>query len=255
MTLDAPFDRLGAARGDPDRRVRLLHGTRPDRAVFELEELAFEAPHGLCPRGHDQVIGFLESSARLCGVDAVPDVFRRNAAHEPRDQPAVTEAVDHRVFFGDAHGVVAQRQNITEHADFYFLGLLAERRRDQIRRRHRAVGAVVVLVENDAVETQLFAIRHLFQMLGIVRRAFERIEETARHRRARRFFGHVGIGEKIEVIEFHESNSPSAKTSRDANTRISLGQIATGEIEDRRSKSHNPRYFIFDPRSRLGIYL
>src|SRR5580765_1743907 len=61
VTLDAPFDRLGAARGDPDRRVRLLNGTRPDRAVFELEELAFEAPPGFSPRGHDQVIGFLES--------------------------------------------------------------------------------------------------------------------------------------------------------------------------------------------------
>src|SRR5437762_3926722 len=63
--LDAPLDRFGAARGDPDRRMRLLHRARPDRTVFELEELSFETPHRFSPGGHNQVIGFLKSSARL----------------------------------------------------------------------------------------------------------------------------------------------------------------------------------------------
>ena len=155
----------------------------------------------------------MESSARLFRIYPVPDIFRRDAAHEAGDQPAVGEAVDHRVFFGDANRMIAQRQDITEHADLDLLGFLAERGRDQIRRGHRAVGAVMVLVENHTVEPQLFAIGHLLQVLIVIGHAFGRIEETTRHRRARRFFGHVGIGEKIEVIKLHEQ--PRARLASD----------------------------------------
>ena len=53
---------------------------------------------------------------------------------------------------GDAHRMIAQRQDVAKHADFYFLGSLAQRRGDQVGRGHGAIGAVVMLVENHAVE-------------------------------------------------------------------------------------------------------
>ena len=125
MAFDAPFDRLGAARGDPDRRVGLLHRPRPDGAVMQFEKLALVAPHRFGPGGHDQVVSFFEAAARLFRIDAVPNILRRDAAHEAGDQPAVTEAVDHGVLFGDAHRMIAQRQDVAEDADFDFLGSLA----------------------------------------------------------------------------------------------------------------------------------
>ena len=166
------------------------------------------APHRLGPGGHDQIVGFFEATAGFFRIDAVPNIFRRNAADEAGDQPAVAEAVDHGVFFGDAHRMIAQRQNVAEDADLYLLGFLAQRGGDQIGRRHRAVGAVVVLVEDHAVETQFLAVGHLLEVLGVVRGAFGRIEIAARHRRARRVVGNMGIGEQIEVIKFHGISSP-----------------------------------------------
>jgi hypothetical protein len=47
MALDAPFDRFGAARGDPDRRMGLLYRARPDRAVVQFKNLPSWLPTGL----------------------------------------------------------------------------------------------------------------------------------------------------------------------------------------------------------------
>src|SRR5215510_9002011 len=63
MTLNAPFNGLGAPCRDPDRRMGLLQRARPDRAVFELKELSFMTPDRLGPRGHDEIIGFFETAA------------------------------------------------------------------------------------------------------------------------------------------------------------------------------------------------
>ena len=206
--LDAPFDRFGAARGDPDRRMGLLHRPWPDRAVVQFEKRALVAPHRLGPGGHDQVVGFFETAARFFRVYPVPNIFRRNATDETGDQPAVTEAIDHGVLFGNAHRMIAQRQDVAEDADFYFLGSLAERGGDQVGGRHRAVGAVVMLVENDAVKTEFLAVGHFGQMLRVVRHTLGRIEIAARHRRARRLGGYMGIGEQIEIVELHEFFAP-----------------------------------------------
>ena len=161
MPLNAPFDRLGAARGNPNGRVRLLDWAWPDGTIFELVKFSVEAPDRIGPCGHDQIISFLKSPAGFFRVYSVPYILRGNAAHEPSDQPALRKAVDHRVFFGNAHRVIAQRKNISEHADFDSLGSLAQSSGDKIWRRHGAVGTIVMLIENDAVQAKLFTVGHL----------------------------------------------------------------------------------------------
>src|SRR6266480_2316944 len=84
-------------------------------------------------------------------------------------------------------------------------------------------------------------------MLIVIGRAFCRIEEAARHRRPRRFLWNMGIGEKIEVIKLHESNSPSAKTSRNANTHLVAGQTDAG----RRSRMDDRKIAILDTLSSI----
>src|SRR6266550_4361361 len=84
-------------------------------------------------------------------------------------------------------------------------------------------------------------------MLIVIGRAFGWIEEAARHRRPRRFLWNMGIGEKIEVIKLHESNSPSAKTSRNANTHLVAGQTDAG----RRSRMDDRKIAILDTLSSI----
>src|SRR5262245_863433 len=147
MTLNAPFNGLGAPCSDPDRRMGLLQRARPDRAVFELKELSFMTPNRLGPRGHDEIIGFFETAAGFLRIDSIPYVLWRNATHEAGDEPSVRETVDHGVFFGDAHGMIAQRQNVTEDSDLDLFCLLAQGRGDQVRRRHGSVRAIMMLVK------------------------------------------------------------------------------------------------------------
>src|SRR5215475_6779469 len=130
MTLHAPFNGLGAPRRDPDRWMGLLQWARPDRAIFEMEELSLMTPDRLGPGGHDEVIGFFETAAGFLRIDSVPYVLGWNATHEAGDEPSVRKAVDHGVFFGDAHGMIAQGQDVAENADLDLFCLLAQRRGD-----------------------------------------------------------------------------------------------------------------------------
>jgi hypothetical protein len=75
--------------------------------------------------------------------------------------------------------------------------------RDQVRRRHGAVGAVVVLVEDDAVEAQLLTVGHLVEVFSIVTRALDWVEIAAGYRSTRRFGRNMGICQEIKVIDLH----------------------------------------------------
>src|SRR5215468_4316753 len=194
MTLHAPFDGLGAPCRDPDRWMGLLQWARPDRAIFEMEELSVMTPDRLGPCGHDEIIGFFETPAGFLRIDSVPYVLWWNAAHEAGDEPSVRKAVDHSVFFGDAHGMIAQRQDVAKDPDLDPFCLLAQRRGDQVRRRHGSVRAIMMLVKNHAVETKLFAVGHFLQVLLVVCDAFSRIKIVTRHRSARCFFRNMRIG-------------------------------------------------------------
>jgi hypothetical protein len=68
----------------------------------------------------------------------------------------------------------------------------------------------MMLVENDAVEAEFLAVRHFLQMLAIILRAFHRIEKITGHRRTRRVFRNMRIGEQIEIINFHADFAPPA---------------------------------------------
>ena len=104
--------------------------------------------------------------------------------------------------------MIAQRQDVAQDADLDPAGFLAQRGGDQVRRRHGAVCAVVVLVEDDAVEAELLAVGHLFEMLAVVASALHRVEKVARHRRARGLWRNMGVREQVKIIDSHALFSP-----------------------------------------------
>ena len=139
----------------------LLHWAWPDRAVFELEERPVMTPDRLGPGRHDQIIGVFEASTGFGRVDAVPDVFRRDAPDKPRDQSPPGKTVNHGVFFRHTHRVIAQGQDVPQDADFDPLRALAQRGSNQVRGRHRPIRAVVVLIKHHTVKTGFVANFHL----------------------------------------------------------------------------------------------
>ena len=170
-----------------------------------IEKLAVVTPGRFRPGPHDQLESLFETTARLRRVDVVPEVLGRDAPHEARDQPASGHAVDHGVLLRHPNRVVTKRQNVAEHADLDRTGSLAEGRRNQVGRRHGAIGAVVVLIEEYPFEAELFAMFHLVEVFFIVASALGRVEQIAGQGRARDVHGHVRIGEKVKVVYLHRS--------------------------------------------------
>ena len=98
-------------------------------------------------------------------------IFRADAADETGDQPALGDIVDHRVFFGDLQRVLAQRNSAADDGDLGPAGAPAEGGCGNDRRRHGAIGILVMLVYRQDVVAQLLAILELIQIAIIELRA------------------------------------------------------------------------------------
>src|SRR5687767_4903122 len=94
--MRCPFDCLSRAlRGDPDRRMRLLVGTRPKVHVLESIMFAIEGEGpGFGPCSKNEVMRLMKSCMRLCGVRTGGVIFHSNSAHETSDQAAGGNIID-----------------------------------------------------------------------------------------------------------------------------------------------------------------
>ena len=176
--LRRPDDRLLAEHaGNPHARVRLLQRHRPrvHHAVLVVRALPAERP-GLRPRLHDQVVGLLEALAVVGRVHAGGQLLLPAAAHEARDQPAARDHVDHRQLFGQPHRVVGQRQRVAEQDDLHPLGGGGQDRGEHVALGLHAERRVVVLVQHDAVEADLFGQPVVLEVLVVEPAAGHRIE-------------------------------------------------------------------------------
>ena len=182
-----PYDRFAAAlRRNPNRRVRLLVWTRPRvdvRKIVVLPAPVKGARFGPC--AHDQIVGFAEAFVRERRVHVPGMIFGADPAHEPRDEAAARNVVEDREFFGDHERVVHQRQRAAEHGD-RSLRAPRERARDHARRRHQAVGVLVMFVNAEAVEAELVGIFEFVEIAVVERVAFDRIVVAVGQRHPRR---------------------------------------------------------------------
>ena len=86
----------------------------------------------------------------------------------PRTKPAMNRPRERlssiAIFFGDAERVVEERQRAAEDGDLGPLDAARERARQHARRRHQAIGGLVMLVEADAVEAELVGVFELVEI-------------------------------------------------------------------------------------------
>ncbi len=109
-----------------------------------------------CRPGLDNEIErFAERRSRLCGIDLVGEILRSAADHHPRHQPPAAHDVEHGELFRDSQRRVVQRQGVAYDDDLRTFRSLDKGGRDQVRRRHQAIGVLMVLIDADAVETQV----------------------------------------------------------------------------------------------------
>ena len=211
--VGAPFDGfLTPEAGNPDRRVRFLEGTRPDINVADLIVLAVKVKRaGLGPGANDQIVRFAKARQRIRGVDAQGKVFVPDAAHETGNNTPAGHDIEHGDFFGDPQRVIAERQAVADHRYLHSRGSAGQHGGHNVRRRHGAVGVLVVLVDAHTLEPQLFGIFELVQISIIDRMPLFGIVVFIRERHPGRFMfglvgkvlGQVGPRHEMEIVKLH----------------------------------------------------
>ena len=120
------------------------------------------------------------------------------------------QVVEHRELFRDVDRVVHQRQRAADDRDLGLAGARDQVRRDQVRRRHHAVGGLVVLVDRDDVEAELLGIDQLVDVGLVLVGALLRIVELVRQHDPGGAMlvplGHVerAIRHQVEERELHQ---------------------------------------------------
>ena len=102
-------------------------------------------------------------------------IFAADAAHEPGDEPAFHQVVDHREFLGDDQRVIDDRQRPADHADGGLFQAPRQRAGQHVGRRHHAVGGLVMFVDADPVEAELVGEFQFVQIAVVKLRALFRI--------------------------------------------------------------------------------
>jgi hypothetical protein len=198
---------LAGEHWHPNRRMRALQRPRPDGDVVIAPELSLVREHLLGPGLDDDVVGFLESRARLRERRRMRAVLARNAAGEAGDDAAVRQAVQHRRFFGQPQRLM-QRQQVAVDQQLQPLRALCRRGRHQVRRGHQPVGRGVVLVEADAVVAEAVQQFPRLQVLGVGARADLGLA-VARRQRIRQFAADLqvlkvlAVGQQVEYEHLH----------------------------------------------------
>ena len=168
--LGGDVDGLRAAGADDVAgRVRLLHRPRPRIEITVGVEIAVIFGRAVLRPGlQDNVDRLAITRPRGRRVDRVGPVFHAGAERKRDFEPALREHVEHGVFFGQAVRIFEIGRR-TPDADFGVLDLRDKRRGDQVRRRHHAVGGVVMLVDDDPVKAELVG-QHQFGEIALVQR-------------------------------------------------------------------------------------
>ena len=177
--LSRPDDRLPADHaGDPDAWMGLLQGQHPgvDDPELIVIPLPAEWP-GLGPRLDDQVVRLHKPLTVVGRVGICGQGFHPTPADEARDQPPLRDHIDHGQFFGQPYRIVRYRQGIAQEDDFHPFGHRRQDRGEDVHFRLHAEGRVVMLIEHDAIDADLFRIEVLLQPFVVEPAACDRIEK------------------------------------------------------------------------------
>ena len=216
--LGDPPDRLEAPRaGDPDRRVGLLERPGPDVHEPEVVVLPLEVEGARPgPRLHDEVVGLAVALPEEGRVDLVGVRLDAEPHHHAGDDAPARQHVEHRQLLGHPERVVVERERVPEDQDLHPARALGEASRDDVGRRHEAVGVLVVLVHAHRVEAERLGQRELLEVLLVEHPAARRIVEAVRQGQPGRLVVLLEVGRQVRPrheVEADEEHRGQALTS------------------------------------------
>jgi hypothetical protein len=157
----------------------------------------------------DDLVGFSQPIATGEGIDVVRDVFVGHAADDTADEATARQAVHHGELFRGLHRMT-QRQDIADHSDLHPLCAHDDGGRGDIARRLDIDPGEVMLVDEGAVEAEVFAHYPLVEMLLVGLRYQRRIAEPVGEAYFRSDFRRDSrVGQLVEGIELHRAPSCS----------------------------------------------
>ena len=224
-----------AGAGNPDRRMRLLDRPRPEVHHAELIMLAVPG-EDLLRRpglGHQRQ----RLAVALALFDRDDGVRDRRVRRQPRgeagNQPPAADAVEHRVFLGDARRRRGrgQRRAELDDRDVLAVGLPRQHRAHDARIGHEAIDVLVMLVGAQPVQAGLRGMEHLVQRRVVVLADLVGIGDVepdgidiGRVVPLLEIGRQVPIGHQVEHADFHGSTSSSAMFGWDATPRSAAAQ-------------------------------
>ena len=235
VLADDEFRRTGnAGARNPDRRMRLLDRPRPEIDHAELIMLAVPGKDlARRPGLDDERQGLAIALALLDRDDAVGDGgVGRQPGGKAGDQPPAADAVEHRVFFGDAGRRRGRRQRRAElhDGDVLAVGAFRQHRRHDARIGHEAVDVLMVLIGAQAVEAGLRGEQQFVERRVVILADFVGIGDVEPQRiDVGRFVALIEIrrqppiGHQVEHADFHGARLP-ANCMRHATLRPDLAQ-------------------------------
>ena len=150
-------------------RMRLLIRPRPRIEVAVGVEIAVIGGRAVLRPGlQDDVDRLAMALARGRRIDRIGPVFHAGAERKRDLEASLRHHVEHGVFFRQPVRIFEIGRR-APNADFGVLDLRNDRRGDQVRRRHHAVGGVVMLVDDDRVEADLVG-QHELGKIALVER-------------------------------------------------------------------------------------
>ena len=178
--LRDPIHRFETSRArHPYRRMRFLKRLRPSVHIFNLVMPSIEAERPVfSPYLHYQFVSFGKTLARETRIDAERIVLGPSAYHLPRNDAASRDHVEHGYLFCDALRRIVERKRIADYGDLDPLSASSQSRGDDVGRRHVAVGGLMMLVDADAVESQLFRVFEFVEVAIVDVMAFLRVVEA-----------------------------------------------------------------------------
>ena len=180
--------------------MRLLRRSWPRIDVAQGIMAAFPCERSvLGPGTMDEIDRLPELFARGRRGHIVVERLRSRARRKAGDQAAIRHVVEHGVFLRHAQRIEMQRQEVAENDDLAALGLLRQRGRDQIGRRHQAIDVLMMLVEHHAVEADLVGIGELVDIFPIEAAASLGVPQAVRHGDPAGLVSLVEVGGQIRI--------------------------------------------------------
>ncbi len=216
VVVQTPIPGLDAATtGNPHRRMGLLHWAWPNIDIAQLRILAVKTERLRTGPGlDDEIVSFLILVAQGGRNFTIGKIrIHRGADRKAGNKTAAGHHVEHRKFFGNAHGRIVEGDAVAQHDDGGVFGASTQGCGHEVWGGHQAVRILMMFIDAEAVKAALVGKFQLVEEFVVEPVHFFGIVEFGGYiyPHAAVFFFEIfrqkAIRHKMEPINFHHAHS------------------------------------------------